>query len=171
MNKENTSIILDGAGGTLKDIIKTNVPFEYMTVNKSFREGADTTWIENIGVEALTDTTANLSITSAANPDPETPRTSTVNISYTDGWGDEVGIELNIVQKNAKEALGKAVTFKDFIDVYAVGKPVEDYIILEGIVVSNPAQGNSGENEQLPLSIIPDPRERSIWRAWMDPRE
>jgi len=154
MNKENTSIILDGAGGTLKDIIKTNVPFEYMTVNKSFREGADTTWIENIGVEALTDTTANLSITSAANPDPETPRTSTVNISYTDGWGDEVGIELNIVQKNAKEALGKAVTFKDFIDIYAVGKPVEDYIILEGIVVSNPSQGNSGENEQKTTSAI-----------------
>jgi len=154
LTKENTSVILAGKGGTLEDAIGTNVPFEYMKVQKAFAEGADSTWLQDISVKAVTDSVATLSITAAANPDPQIPRTATVSLSYTDGWGDEVGIALNIVQRNAGESLGRTVNFKEFIDTYATGKAIEDYVILEGIVVSNPALGNSGENEQTTTSAI-----------------
>lgn len=154
MRKDNTSIVLNGAGGTLEDEIKTNVPFEYMTVEKVFGEEEDGSWLQDVSVTAKSDSVGTLSITSAANPDNETPRTATVSLSYTDGWGDRVGIQLNIIQRNAKESLGRVVTFDEFASNYATGKPVPEYVILEGIVVSNPANGNSGENEQLTTSTI-----------------
>ena len=40
------------------------------------------------------------------------------------------------------------------MDNYATGKPIDEYIILEGTVVSNTEQGNAGENEQTTTSAI-----------------
>ena len=156
LTKENTSIVLPGAGGTVTESVNTNVPFSYMTVDVEYPEGAPSGWVSSVNIDdtPLADGSHTLSISSEANPDATVPRTATINISYTDGWGDEVSVLLNLVQRNAKEGIGVEVSFSDLMGVYATGKAIEDYIILDGFVVSNPASGNSGENEQITTSSI-----------------
>lgn len=156
LTKENTSIVLPGAGGTVTESVSTNVPFSYMTVDIEYPEGAPSGWVKDVTIDdaPLTDGSHALSITSDSNPDATVPRTAVINMSYTDGWGDKVSVLLNIVQRNAKEGIGVEVPFGDLIGTYATGKAIEDYIILDGIVVSNPESGNSGENEQITTSSI-----------------
>ena len=156
LTKENTSLIAPGKGGDLVETIRTNVPFSYMTVKTSFPEGADSTWISGIKIADSGDASDNrvLTITTTPNPDASNPRTAAIDFSFTDGWGDRVGITLNLVQRNSKEGLGRVVSFKEFMDNYATGKPIDEYIILEGTVVSNTEQGNAGENEQTTTSAI-----------------
>ncbi len=154
LSKENTSIIADGAGGKLEESVITNVPFSYFTVEKVFPEGADSTWIESIDIPDSESEERVMSIVTAANPDEINPRTATIYFSYTDGWGDKVALSLNIVQRNAKEGIGREVSIKDVMDNYATGKEISDYIIIEGYVVSNTDSGNAGENEQITTSAI-----------------
>ncbi len=156
LTKENTSIVLPGAGGTVTESVSTNVPFSYMTVDIEYPEGAPSGWVKDVTIDdaPLTDGSHALSITSDANPVATVPRTAVINMYYTDGWGDKVSVLLNIVQRNAKEGIGVEVPFGDLIGTYATGKAIEDYIILDGIVVSNPESGNSGENEQITTSSI-----------------
>lgn len=156
LTKENTSLIAPGKGGDLVETIQTNIPFSYMTVITTFPEGADTTWISSIKIADGGDSADNhnLTITTTPNPDSSNPRTAAIDFSYTDGWGDRVGITLNLVQRNSKEGLGRSVDFREFMDKYATGKPIDEYIILEGTVVSNTELGNAGENEQMTTSAI-----------------
>ena len=65
-----------------------------------------------------------------------------------------MALSLNIVQRNAKEGIGREVSIKDVMDNYATGKEISDYIIIEGYVVSNTDSGNAGENEQITTSAI-----------------
>ena len=46
LTKENTSLIAPGKGGDLVETLVTNIPFSYLTVESSFPEGADVTWIK-----------------------------------------------------------------------------------------------------------------------------
>ncbi|MCR5326661.1 MAG: DUF5689 domain-containing protein [Bacteroidales bacterium] len=156
LTKENTSIVLPGAGGTVTEYVSTNVPFSYMKVDVAYPEGAPSGWVSGVTIDdtPLTDGTHALTISSEANSDEVVPRTAIVNISYTDGWGDEVSVLLNLVQRNAKEGIGIPASFDAITSTYATGKPIDEYIILDGIVVSNPASGNSGENEQITTSSI-----------------
>ena len=113
LTKENTSLIAPGKGGDLVETIRTNVPFSYMTVKTSFPEGADSTWISGIKIADSGDASDNraLTITTTPNPDASNPRTAAIDFSFTDGWGDRVGITLNLVQRNSKEGLGRVVSF------------------------------------------------------------
>ena len=156
LSKENTSIVLPGAGGLVTEFVTTNVPFSYMTVDIEYPEGSPSGWVKDVTIDdtPLTDGTHTLSITTDANPDDTVPRTATINISFTDGWGDAVSVLLNLVQRNAKEGIGVQLPFNQILSDYSTGKAIEDYIILDGIVVSNPESGNSGENEQITTSSI-----------------
>ena len=91
---------------------------------------------------------AQLSITTEANAADEIPRSATVSLSFTDGWDETVSVEFNLLQRTAKETLGRQITFEEFRQTYAMNKKVEDYVILEGIVVSNTKSHNAGENTQ-----------------------
>lgn len=71
-----------------------------------------------------------------------------VSLSFTDGWDETVSVEFNLLQRTAKETLGRQITFEEFRRTYAMNKKVEDYVILEGIVVSNTKNHNAGENTQ-----------------------
>ena len=156
LTKENTSVVLPGAGGTVTESVTTNIPFSYMTVDIEYPEGSPADWVKDVRIDdnPLADGTHALSITADANPDATVPRTAVVNMSFTDGWGDKVSVLLNLVQRNAKEGIGVSIPFGDLLGTYATGKAIEDYIILDGIVVSNPESGNSGENEQITTSSI-----------------
>lgn len=154
LSKENTSIILPGAGGTQQEDVTTNVPFSYMTVVKTYDSESDTTWIQEISISDSDSDDRVLSIRTDPNPDAVNPRTATVHLSYKDGWGDQVALTLNLVQKTSKESIGKEISMEDVVNTYATGKVVQDYVIVSGIVVSNTESGNAGENEQVTTSAI-----------------
>ena len=71
-----------------------------------------------------------------------------------DGWDETVSVEFNLLQRTAKETLGRQITFEEFRQTYAMNKKVEDYVILEGIVVSNTKNHNAGENTPYSSAII-----------------
>ena len=77
-----------------------------------------------------------------------------MSLSFTDGWDETVSVEFNLLQRTAKETLGRNITFEEFRQNYALNKKIEDYVIIEGIVVSNPDNRNAGENTQLTTSTI-----------------
>ena len=70
-----------------------------------------------------------------ANAADEIPRSAAVSLSFTDGWEETVSVEFNLLQRTAKETLGRQITLEEFRQTYAMNKKVEDYVILEGIVV------------------------------------
>lgn len=152
----NTSMIVDGKGGVTSSGIVTNIPFGYFTVTTEYNDEADAGWIESVDIYAADENVVSreLRLSAAANTDDNKVRSAAVLLSYTDGWGDEVSLLLNVVQKNAREVLGEVTAFEDIRLDYATGDAVEDYIILDGIVVSNTAGGNAGENEQTTTSAI-----------------
>ena len=51
LTKENTSIVLPGAGGTVTESVSTNVPFSYMTVDIEYPEGAPSGWVKDVTID------------------------------------------------------------------------------------------------------------------------
>ena len=96
----------------------------------------------------------SLVITTETNTADEIPRSAAVSLSFTDGWDETVSVEFNLLQRTAKETLGRQITFEEFRQTYATNKKVDDYVILEGIVVSNTKNHNAGENPQNTTSKI-----------------
>lgn len=155
LEMSNTSVVLDGKGGESLTDITTNIPFEYMEVQTVYN-GDETGWIESLTIEAADENSArrSLKIGVSANTDKTKVRMASVLMSYEDGWGEVSELLINLVQKNADEVLGVVTPFYNIRYDYSTGTPVEDYIILEGVVVSNTENGNAGENEQSTTSSI-----------------
>jgi len=155
ISMENTSVIAAGKEGDTSVKVRTNVPFDYMTVTKEYNSETDTTWIKNVVINStIGSDDADMVFSLNSNPDDNVPRTATVTFTFVDGWMEAVSVAVNLVQRNAKEGLGRVVTFQEFKDKYTTGKPVSEYVILEGIVISNKDGGNAGENEQTTTSAI-----------------
>ena len=59
-----------------------------------------------------------------------------------------------VIQKTGNDGIGKTMSFADVRAMGKDGQTVEinDYLIVEGYVVSNRASGNVGENEKLSLT-------------------
>ena len=150
----NSSIIVPGAGGENKSVIETNVPFSDITVETEYSDPENTDWIQEIEIVDAESEERELVITLDANPAEEVPRSAAVSLSFTDGWDETVSVEFNLLQRTAKETLGRNITFEEFRQNYALNKKIEDYVIIEGIVVSNPDNRNAGENTQLTTSTI-----------------
>ena len=153
LSMENSSIIADGQAGVVSSAVKTNIPFSYMTVNKEYANEGDS-WIEDVNIEESSDGTSNLAITLTANPDAVAPRAASVSFAFIDGWGEEVSMLVNLLQKSSSNTLGEVLPFNTFIDKYTTGKEIQDYVILEGYVVSNTEGGNAGANEQKTTSAV-----------------
>ena len=153
LGMDNTSIVADGAAGVVKTAVNTNIPFDYMKVDKEYAvEGSE--WIENVNIVETSEGTGSMEFTLTGNPDAVAPRAASVLFSYTDGWGDKVSLLVNLLQKSANNTLGEVLSMDTFIDKYATGKQINDYVILEGYVVSNTTSGNAGANEQRTTSAI-----------------
>ena len=140
----NSSIIVPGAGGENKSVIETNVPFSDITVETEYSDPENTDWIQEIEIVDAESEERELVITLDANPAEEVPRSAAVSLSFTDGWDETVSVEFNLLQRTAKETLGRNITFEEFRQNYALNKKIEDYVIIEGIVVSNPRQPQCG---------------------------
>lgn len=156
LSLQNSSVIAAGKGGVTEVPVKSNIPFEYMDVNIAYTDEASGEWINAavIDPDPYGGNSCTLRFETVANPEPVRPRTASVSFSFTDGWGDSVAILVNFVQRNSEEGLGEVMSFKALKDNYSTGKPIEDYVILDGVVVSNTESGNAGENEQTTTSVI-----------------
>ena len=155
LSMENTSMVLPGAGGNSTTSISTNIPFSYLKLSVSYNEIDNTGWLDLSKVSISGEGAAQkISIYSEPNTDPVSIRSASLYLSFVDGWGDEVALEILIMQKNANEGLGVLKSFAEIRALYPNGGEVEEDYILEGIVVSNTEGGNSGENEQISASAI-----------------
>lgn len=144
----NTSLILSGAGGAHREDISVNLPADELNVDVIY-PAAD----EWVGGYEISD--GKLLIQATANEDEIAPRTASMTISYLDGWGETMSLSLNLVQRNSKEGLGQEISISEYKQNYAVHETqIKDYIILEGIVVSNQESGNVAENEQTTTTSI-----------------
>ena len=146
LSLQNSSVIAAGKGGVTEVPVKSNIPFEYMDVNIAYTDEASGEWINAavIDPDPYGGNSCTLRFETVANPEPVRPRTASVSFSFTDGWGDSVAILVNFVQRNSEEGLGEVMSFKALKDNYSTGKPIEDYVILDGVVVSNTESGNAG---------------------------
>ena len=155
LSMENTSVVLPGAGGNSTTSISTNIPYSYLKISVSYNEIDNTGWLDLSKVSISGEGAAQkISIYSEPNTDPISIRSASLYLSFVDGWGDEVALEILIMQKNANEGLGVLKSFAEIRALYPNGGEVEEDYILEGIVVSNTEGGNSGENEQISASAI-----------------
>ena len=156
LSLDNTSVQLPGKGGVTEVPIVTSIPFSYMDVNVEYVNENDGEWLNSISIEDNPGggTERTMTFETGANTEEVRPRTASVEFSFTDGWGDKVSLLVNVIQRNAKEGLGKMLTFADFKLNYSTGKVIDEYVIIDGVVISNPEGGNSGENEQETTSKI-----------------
>lgn len=155
LSMDNTSMVIPGAGGESTASLTTNIPFSYFTVDVDYGDVENVGWLDPAKVSMSGEGEAKtLSIWSEPNPDDVSVRTASLNLSFVDGWGDKVALDLIIMQKNAAEALGVLKSFGQIRELYPNGGEVTEDYILEGIVVSNTEGGNAGENEQVSASAI-----------------
>jgi hypothetical protein len=151
----NSSMVVPGAGGESKASLSTNIPFEYFKVNVDYNDPENVGWLDPEKVSMAGDgQDRTLSIWTDPNPDDVSVRTASLNLSFVDGWGDKVALELIVMQKNSNEGLGVLKSFAEIRSTYPNGGEVTEDYILEGIVVSNTEGGNAGENEQISASAI-----------------
>lgn len=149
------SVQARGAGGDSTYVLKTNVPFADLNKTVIYdTEGSDE-WIREISVTDVPGTSRTMTISTLRNADEDNPRTATVRFRFTDGWGETVSMSFNVIQRTAREKIGTTISMRDLKYIYVEsGKPIDKYIIVEGIVVSNNAGRNAGEDEQLTTSTI-----------------
>lgn len=126
----------DGIGFT------TNVDTKEIRPEVLYEEGADE-WISDIRFSE-----EKLMIDYAKNPSNEEPRSATLKCRYRNGWDEIQEVTLFILQKNARDILGREVSFEE---VRALGASdmsvdIDDYLILTGYVVSDKTSGNVGDN-------------------------
>ena len=176
LSVENTSVVLAGAGGESSVNINTNIPADRFDIAVTYDENeadgvVSTGWLQ---VQVAEGVTKSLVLSSEKNTHEAAVRSSSVQVSFVDGWGDKVALELNVLQRNSNEMLGVLKTFKEVRDMVTgsdavVEYLVEDDIIIEGVVVSNPLYGNAGENEQTNnTSIDYTGTERTIYIQSLD---
>lgn len=155
LSMDNTSLVLPGAGGQSTAAIRTNIPFSYIESSVAYNEFDNVDWLDlsklSISGEGASQT---ISISSAPNTDPVSIRSASLYLSFVDGWGDKVALEILLMQKNSNEGLGVLKSFAEIRALYPNGGEVEEDYILEGVVVSNTEGGNAGENEQISASAI-----------------
>ena len=154
---DNMSLVTKGAGGEETFAITTNIPSEDIGQAITYATEAEAAngWIKSLAVEGEEDGPRTLRLVTDGNPSEESPRTARVKLDFTDGWGESVSLSLNVIQRSALEKVGTEVPMDEFkYEVAESGKPIDQYVIVEGIVVSNKEMRNAGDNEQLTPSFI-----------------
>lgn len=158
------SLTLAGKGGQEIHPIVSNIPFEDVAVEVAYADEANAGWVESIVIEDAETDDRQMVLTVAANESEEAPRAAAVSMSFTDGWGDQQLVEFNLLQRTSKETFGNPISMEEFCNKYATGKVIEDYVLLEGIVVSNKASFNAGEPDQQTSSVIKyEPTEQTVY--------
>jgi hypothetical protein len=155
LSMSNTAMVVAGAGGEEELPIETNVSIDDMTVDITYSEDAQN-WITNVDIrQSSADETQQLVLTTAENTSSDYPRTAVVNLSFTDGWGASVSQQINVTQRNSRETLGVELSFNEARKLATVdGVLIDDFVLIDGIVISDKSSGNAGENEETTATTI-----------------
>ncbi len=153
LSMENSSIIGPGAGGVYSAAIKTNIDIDDMILDIQYLSPSDE-WISSVDISGSDARHKSLEITTEANPEDNAVRNASISLIFVDGWGEKTSLRVNYIQKSARELLGEVITFGQARQFYATGEPVDEYVLIEGIIVSDKGSGNAGDNEQKTTSTI-----------------
>ena len=161
---DNRSIQAKGAGGEEKFVLDTNIPSDQ--IKKDIVYPGEEEWISGLCVSD----SGELSFKTVPNQDEDVPRTAQIRLQFTDGWGEDMSLTLNVIQRTKTEKLGTVIGFDELkMDVVKSGKPIDEYVIIEGIVVSDRSSRNAGDNDQLtPSAIDYSLDQRTIYLESMD---
>lgn len=148
------SLTVAGAGGEIVEPITSNIPFEDVIVEITYGDENNAGWIESLVINDNETENRQLVLNIQANSSEEAPRAAAVVMSFTDGWGDMQRVEFNLLQRTSKETFGNPISMDEFCLNYTTGKMIEDYVLLEGVVVSHSANRNAGEPDQQTTSVV-----------------
>ncbi len=157
LSMENRSLLTKGAGGDETFAIVTNVPSDKIvqSITYSTDAGMDGDWIQSVSISSGEAEERELHLTTLPNPDNDIPRSAQIRLKFIDGWGETTSLLLNVIQRTALEKIGTVVSMDELKnDIAEDGKPIDSYVIVEGIVVSDRKNRNAGDNEQLTPSTI-----------------
>ena len=136
---DNYGITLEKPAGRATLPVNTNIPLQDIVLTP----GQGTDWIISLGIDQ-----SGIHIDYAENA-TGTLRKGTFLITYSDGWGDKTEVICYITQKSGASD-GRDISHEELRSLATeAGTTVTEDLFLEGLVVSNRASGNMGDNEQL----------------------
>lgn len=143
------SLVLNGSTAGNGEVAYTSNISDYQDIKYHISYSGEEGWIDAVSIDG-----DKVKLDYKANPSSDNLRTASVKVYYTDGFGTEYGQTLYVIQKTGNDGIGKTMSFADVRAMGKDGQTVEinDYLIVEGYVVSNRASGNVGENEKLSLT-------------------
>ena len=143
------SLVLNGSTAGNGEVTYTSNISDYQDIKYQISYSGEEGWIDAVSIDG-----DKVKLDYKANPSSDNLRTASVKVYYTDGFGTEYGQTLYVIQKTGNDGIGKTMSFADVRAMGKDGQTVEinDYLIVEGYVVSNQASGNVGENEKLSLT-------------------
>ena len=142
----NTTVL--GDGGTIEAKLEANIPMDDLNVQVVYpSEEDDTTIVQWVHDDFQYDATSELFHFSVApNPDNDHLRSAQIQLSYMDGWGQQVVSTLYLLQANAQNLFGTRATFPE-IRLWA-GEKISSDLFIEGYVISDKTNKNVGDNIQ-----------------------
>lgn len=142
----NTTVL--GDGGPVKAKLLANIPMDELHITVIYpTEEDDSTIVQWVNDDFKYDEAAEqFSFSVQPNPDNENLRSAQIQLSYTDGWGEQVISTLYLLQANAQNLFGKKATFPE-VRLWA-GEKISADLFIEGYVISDKDNKNVGDNPQ-----------------------
>lgn len=157
LNVADRSFQAKGKGGNDTLVLVSNIPSEEIEriITYSGSTPGERDWISELSIEEFDSETKRIVISTIANPDSIAPRPAQILLKFRDGWGETVSLPLNIIQRTSLEEVGTVVSMNELkYEIARDDKPIDRYVIVEGIVVSDRSNRNAGENEQVTSATI-----------------
>ena len=135
------------AAGVQDAVIETNIPDENLVL--SWDSDGSEEWISGVSLKG-----SRLTFSYTPNPGTHT-RHGNITVTYTDAFGTVLTIPFQISQLSASDSAGTEYSFEElFALATEEGTEIEDDVVIEGIVVSDKENGNSGDNPQRGVTAI-----------------
>ena len=143
----NVIAVKGSADGKCEVLLQTNLPVEDLLL--SWDSDGSESWIDGVKVEGK-----KLVFNYKANPLSHT-RHGSINVSYTDAFGNVLMIPFQVSQLSNADSAGEALSLQEFCALATEeGTEIENDVVIEGIVVSDKENGNCGDNTQLSVTSI-----------------
>ena len=143
----NVISVSGSAAGRQETPLQTNIPDSDLAVDCRCEDTP--AWISGVAVSG-----SSLVFDYEANPN-DFARRAVIDVYYTGAFGEELKIAFQISQLSSSDSAGESYSFDQlFALATEEGTPIENDIRIEGIVVSDKAGGNCGDNLQLGATSI-----------------
>lgn len=146
---ESGLIVYNGVGET-SVALNTNIPFSDLSVDIDYVSG-ESDWIKSCSLS-----NGRLYFGTEDNTSHSDVRGAMATLSYVDGWDEKLSVSFLLTQATADNTLGQKVNFEEIRALGVAGSDVviEDNLLIEGYVVSDPESGNVNENPAVTMNTI-----------------